>query len=138
MRDTTIYKVKQWLVVFDDFHKSGLSREQYCNQNNITRDQYYYWLHKCRTYLKGTNEGKVIFSELKSPVPVDNAPVKNDFAVTEREVMQPVSMNSSTDISHPQIKLRINHIDVDIMEGTSITLIKNVVEVLSYAEGLGK
>lgn len=60
---TTNIRIQQWMAVFKEKTESGLTVDEYCDQNGISRNAYYYWLRKVRTAaLEHTT-----FVELKVP-----------------------------------------------------------------------
>ena len=44
-------KLKQWASLFADQKSSGLSVIDWCRQNNISRDQFFYWKRKLKDEL---------------------------------------------------------------------------------------
>ena len=36
-------RIREWKKVFEDKAASGLSAKEYCQQNGIGKDQYFYW-----------------------------------------------------------------------------------------------
>lgn len=42
----------QWNKIFSDRASSGLSVKDYCAQNNISRDSYFYWQNIARNSVK--------------------------------------------------------------------------------------
>lgn len=41
-------KLERWRQIIADCQASGLNVKHWCSQNNISKDQYYYWLRKIR------------------------------------------------------------------------------------------
>ena len=46
---TTQIRLNEWAAVIKDCKSSGLKVDEYCQQNNLSRDAYYYWLRKVKT-----------------------------------------------------------------------------------------
>ena len=42
-------RLQIWQQRINEYHSSGLKLKVWLEQNNITKDTYYYWLRKCRT-----------------------------------------------------------------------------------------
>lgn len=42
-------RLQYWQQRIDEFNSSGMILREWLEQNNITKDTYYYWLRKCRT-----------------------------------------------------------------------------------------
>ena len=41
-------KLEHWKRVISECQASGIQGKQWCLQNNVSKDQYYYWLRKVR------------------------------------------------------------------------------------------
>lgn len=41
-------RLQMWQERINEFNSSGMHLKDWLEQNNITRDTYYYWLRKCR------------------------------------------------------------------------------------------
>ena len=62
---TANIRLKQWTAVFKAKAESGLTVDEYCDQNGISRNAYYYWLRKAKaTVLEHT---PTTFVELEAP-----------------------------------------------------------------------
>ena len=48
MTNTRQIRIAEWASVIKDCKASGLKVDEYCQQNNISRDAYYYWLRKVK------------------------------------------------------------------------------------------
>jgi transposase-like protein len=62
---TTNIRIQQWTAVFKAKAESGLTVDEYCDQNGITRNAYYYWLRRART--AALENIQTNFVELKVP-----------------------------------------------------------------------
>ncbi len=63
-------RIREWKKVFEDKAASGLSAKEYCQQNGIGKDQYFYWQKIVRESVLDemkTNR----FTELSVPVSSD-------------------------------------------------------------------
>ena len=41
-------RLHQWAAIIQDCRSSGLKVDDYCQENNISRNAYYYWLRKIK------------------------------------------------------------------------------------------
>lgn len=48
MREATRIRLANWTTLIQARCESGLTVDEWCAQNNVTRDAYYYWLKKVR------------------------------------------------------------------------------------------
>ena len=44
----TNYQMQEWMDIIRDCRSSGLIVQQYCDEKNLSRPSYYYWLNKIR------------------------------------------------------------------------------------------
>lgn len=58
-------RLQMWQQRINEYHSSGMHLKEWLEQNNITRDTYYYWLRKCRA-----SAVENLPAELKSQMPV--------------------------------------------------------------------
>ena len=62
---TTNIRIKQWTTVFKAKAESGLTVDEYCDQNGISRNAYYYWLRKAKA--AALEHTPTAFVELEAP-----------------------------------------------------------------------
>lgn len=46
---TTQIRIAEWTAIIKDCKASGMKVDDYCQQHDISRDAYYYWLRKVKT-----------------------------------------------------------------------------------------
>jgi transposase-like protein len=46
---TTQIRITEWAAIIKDCKSSGMKVDDYCQQHDISRDTYYYWLRKVKT-----------------------------------------------------------------------------------------
>ncbi len=68
---TRQFRLNQWAEIIRDRMASGLSIREYCNEHNISRNAYFYWLKQLRK--EALLSSGTQFAEL--PVPVQSAPL---------------------------------------------------------------
>ena len=98
-------RIQQWAAIFKDRTSSGLKVDDYCQQHDISRDAYYYWLRKVK-------EAALTQSGFVEINPLQLIPDTKD---------------------KPQLVVDINGIKLDIHEGTSMDLLSQVIQVLKNA-----
>ena len=47
------YEIKKWQCIIKEYQESGMKLKDWCVENNIKKDKYYYWLNKVRTKYYG-------------------------------------------------------------------------------------
>lgn len=112
---TTNIRIQQWAVVFKAKAESGLTVDEYCDQNGITRNAYYYWLRRAKTAALENIQTK--FVGLKAPT-------------TEAFPQAPTAI-------HPfisQLIIEKNGLVIGINSNTPKELLALALEAVSYVE----
>ena len=108
--------MEQWRKIIADCQNSGLKVDEWCEQNGVSRNSYYYWLRKIRE-----KACQSVSSEL---LPVTN---ESTFAKLE--------LNNIQGNSHPAVVLRFGYATIEVMEGTSIETLEAVLSTLKKYAG---
>lgn len=110
-------KLQQWAAMVKECNSrpSNMSVSEWCKNNGVTKDAYYYRLNKVRSLLLEQLDPEV--------------PVKQQVVAVSPEVISvdaPVNNNAALDIS-------INNAVIHVTENTSSGLLAMVVKVLGNA-----
>ena len=116
---TTNYRMKEWTGIVQDRINSGLSINEYCNQNGLSRNAYFYWLKKIR-----------------------NRIIIDTPALTEESTQNPISFQElsipepSVTVVTPQdqISIGINGMTINVTKDTSKELLLRVLEVARHVK----
>ena len=79
-------RLAQWAGIIKEQKQSGLTVKDWCSQNGITKDAYYYWQQKLR---------KEVYAAIK-PQESIFAPVPNEVMVQQSSVSETVNTSSIT------------------------------------------
>ena len=74
---TTNIRIQQWTAIFKAKAEAGLTVDEYCEQNGISRNAYYYWLRRARN--AALEHTRTSFVELNAPT--DEAVPQASFMV---------------------------------------------------------
>lgn len=110
---TANIRIKQWTAVFKAKAESGLTVDEYCDQNGISRNAYYYWLRKAKTAV--LEHTPTTFVELEAPE-AENQP-------------QPAGAAA---FFTPQITIEKKGFVIGVGEGISKELLTMVLEAVVY------
>jgi hypothetical protein len=105
------FRLRQWTKIIQDCQSSNLTVTDWCNQNNIGAKSYYYWLRKLR--LKTCEETEFSLSTKKQAI----------------VPLQLSSLQANTPIN-PVVTIHIGSTSIDIVEGTSQSMIEAVLKSL--------
>lgn len=112
----TEYNLKQWRLLIQDCRNSGLKVDDWCKQNDVNRNSYYYWYKKVReAACEALAESKVATPSSFVPVPVN--------------VIGPIK-----DLYPGTLNISIGKAKIEVTENTSPDMLRMVLEVLSNAQ----
>lgn len=113
-------QLQRWRVLIQNRMNSKLPIMKWCEQNNVSKDAYYYWLKQVR--IEAVAEAK-----FKRPVISES----NSFVE-----IQPVSSSvvASAPIgSKPSAIIRSNGLEIELFDNASPTFIRQLMEAVRYA-----
>ena len=110
---TTNIRIKQWTAIFKERAESGLTVDEYCDQNGISRNAYYYWLRKAKAAV--LEHTPTTFVELDAP----------------KSANQPQPAGASASFI-PQITIEKNSFVIGIGAGISKELLTLVLEAVVH------
>ena len=105
---TTQIRITEWAAIIKDCKSSGLKVDEYCQQHDISRDAYYYWLRK----VKAAALQQAGFVEL--PLPESKPVTTTAFAV--------------------QMIVKVGDAELSINNDTPAELITRILEVIRHAQ----
>lgn len=113
--------IQQWQEIIRDRNNSGLTIDEYCNQNGISRNAYFYWLRLIREEALKPQQETSGFVELSLPAENNNEiPAVTVIPVPEQE--------------NSQLILSVNGVTIQVTDNTSSALLARTIEVIKYAK----
>lgn len=104
---TDQYRLNEWANIIKERVKSGKTINEWCKENNVSPNSYYYWLRKV----------KLLITQTKAPLTPQIVPLLPPF----REDAQ--------DLSKPLI-LKIGGITIEIQDATSDVIIERTLRII--------
>ncbi len=115
------YFIKQWEAIFADRLESGLTINDYCERNNLSRNTYFYWLKIVRAHELG-----------KQQITSTSGLVELTGNDNKLEVSNPVSCTPLPEVNYDDsLTVTINGATIHVDGNTSSALLKRVIEVLA-------
>lgn len=107
-------KLKQWAVLIQECRNSGMKTIDWCKENNISKDTYYYWFSLVRKAACAAHP------ELAEPIPC--------FAPISAESMsnRPLTAGASS------VRISIGGAMVEVDQSTSPDILRMVLQVLTH------
>ena len=116
-------KIQQWKAIIEDRNGSGLTVAEYCRQNALSRDAYFYWLRIIR---------RSVLEQTETTLPqVADAPKFVELTVPPAQSQ--VQADSFGDASPSTLVLSVNGITVQVSENTSSALLARTLGVIRNA-----
>lgn len=115
-------QLQRWKALIKDRMNSKLKILEWCEQNNVSKDAYYYWLKQIR--IEAVAEAN---SKFNKPVISES----NSFVE-----IQPVASSvvaSASIKSRPSAIIRGNGLEIELFEVASPTFIRQLMEAVRYA-----
>lgn len=113
------YRNMKGALMIKAYEESGMSLRDWLQQNNVSKDKYYYWRRKLRDrrldeIISGTEVQDVVFTEIthqESSIPTTSEPIMTTAAM-----------------------INVSGIDIRISDAASSVFIGKLIEAASYAK----
>ena len=112
------YRIRKWANIIADFKQSGLTVQQYCDANQLTRDSYYYWYKKIRALTLKQMAPAIVPIGSAVPDTPDSKTVPALPAVTEN-ALPPATLT-----------LQVGDVSLQVNEATPDTLLRRTLRIL--------
>lgn len=134
MNDVEMMKITEWSRLIKAANESTLSREKWCETNNVSESAFYYWQRKVRKYaldaMSDHGDAKPVgqrtpdFYEITIPA--------EDTASTD--IRSKGSTNKYPDVvaDAGTITIRSGKFEIDVTDSFSRQALKSVLEVIKY------
>lgn len=117
-------KLQYWLDVIRQCRASGMTNQDWCEQNDVSLKSYYYWLAKIRKLALEDLPKK----QYASTLPADQ---KNSELSQHQAAFTELSLpNTAAFDNNAAAILHINSVTVEIFEHTSSELISSIVKAV--------
>ena len=97
-------RLREWAEIIKDCKSSGLKVDDYCSQNSLSRDAYYYWLRKVK-----------------------------EAALLQAGFVEMPAARSVPSGFVPQMQIQVDDIGIGINKDTPVELISTVLGVIRHA-----
>lgn len=115
------YQLQQWRKIIQEQTASGLTIDEFCKQNGLSRNSYFYWLRLVRVEEVNVQQNSTGFVEMRLPVPQNDAvPRVTPISAPEQEPSQ--------------LTLSVNGIIIQVTDRTSSDLLARTLEVIRYVK----
>lgn len=126
-------RLKQWIPIFEEQAKSGLSKQEWCRQNDVHRVTFFKWQREFRNYLLEKNENKLqnLFSTehllYKAPDFVELTPTTS--LVHSRLNDSNVGLSDITPTS--SIRIKCGEFSIELNEDVNELFLSKILKVIA-------
>ena len=113
-------QLQKWTTLIQEYMSSGMKLKDWLYENNISKDQYYYWHRKLK------------MEAIKCNIPtfVDVSEVSQPPAVVETKNL-PAAHETKTE---PAAVIRFQNCSIEINNTASVEIIRNLVKAMAYVK----
>lgn len=113
-------QLQKWTTIIQEYRSSGMKLKDWLYENNISKDQYYYWQRKL----------KMEAIKCTMPTFVDVSEVSQPPAVVEPQNFTEAQDNNS----EPAAVIRFEKCSIEINNSASVEIIRNLVKAMAYVK----
>ncbi len=123
------YQLAKWADIIKSCKSSGMMVSEWLKQNNVSKDQYYYWQRKLKdACLESLQKEQVSFVEL----PVEASRDCTNKSVTKKSTIKSTTLTPENNVVAATLK--IAGANIDIYDNALPQFIRNFVEVFMYVK----
>ena len=121
--DKTTYAVRlqQWSEIIQAQLSSGMSKKDWCQENNVSEKQFYYWQRKVRRELYEAQAGALVPGGSRSCASLVELPVY-------QQSVSPAAVGF-----RPDAVIAVGNVTIGIKENTSEALLMNIGKMIRHA-----
>lgn len=112
------YRIRKWMNIFADCKQSGMTVQQYCDANQLSRDSYYYWLKKVRA----------LTMEQMAPAIVPIGDIMQD--TPDPKAVPVIPAVSGNSLPPATLTLQVGEVFLKVNEATPDTLLRRTLRIL--------
>lgn len=113
-------QLQRWKALIQERMNSNLTIMEWCKQNNIGKDAYYYWLKQIR-------------KEAVAEAGCSRSVISESNAFVEIRPAASTEMSVTPTTSQPSALIRRNGLEIELFDGASPAFIRQLLEAVRYA-----
>lgn len=126
-------RLKQWIPIFEEQAKSGLSKQEWCRLNDVKRAAFFKWQRELQKYLLEKNENR-LQAQLSTELAVHTAPKFVELAPARSPVRSSLNdscVRSGDITSASSISIRCGEFSIDLKDDVNELLLSKVLKVMT-------
>ena len=123
------YQIEKWQRLLKEYQESGVKLSDWCSDNGISKDQYYYWLNKVRRKYYDIAVNQLQASGERGNTAIAPEAKNGGFI----EIMPGMVNEAIKQASLPAAVLQKDNIRIEIMPSASASFIRQLITAVQYA-----
>lgn len=126
-------RLKRWIPLFEEQARSGLNKQEWCRQNQVSRAAFFKWQRELREYLLEKN-GNIVQAQQSKELGAHTVSKFVELAPVSSSVRSDLNVNcsSSRDIAHTApISIRCGKFSIDLNNDANELLLSKVLKVMA-------
>lgn len=128
-------RLKQWISIFEEQAKSGLNKQDWCEQNNIKRTAFFKWQRELQKYLLKKSESKCQ-DKKSTELAIQTTPdfielTPKPISSLERPSIRDCYAKSSNIPPASSISIRRGEFTIDLNDDVNELLLSRVLKVMA-------
>ena len=122
------FQLKKWQCLIKEYQESGKKLKDWCADNNVTKDTYYYWLNRVRIKYYDAAVKQIQTSESSGNTAL-NVQKKAPFVEISPEMMNEAYRQASL----PAAVVLKGNIRIEIMPNATASFIRQLLSAMQHA-----
>lgn len=125
-------RLKQWIPIFEEQAKSGLNKQEWCEQNEVKRAAFFKWQRELRKYLLEKKENK-FQAQLSTEIAVHTPPgfVELPVCSSTGTSLSDIHDRSGAIAPASTISIRCGEFVIDLNDDVNELLLSKVLKVMA-------
>jgi hypothetical protein len=123
------YQIEKWRHLIKEYQESGMRLIDWCADNGVSKDQYYYWLNKIRSKYYDVAVNQLQTTGTRSSVSIKPEGKSGEFVEIKPGVVNEVIKQAGL----PAAVLQKGNIRIEIMPSASASFIRQLLTAVQYA-----
>lgn len=123
------YQIKKWQLLIKEYQESGMKLKDWCTDNGVSKDQYYYWLSKVRSKYYEVAVNQLQTTRAGSDVDITPEVKSGEFI----EIMPEMVNEAIKQASLPVAVVQKDNLRIEIMPNASTSFIRQLLAAVQYA-----
>ena len=123
------YQIEKWQHLIKEYQESGMKLKEWCTDNGVSKDQYYYWLNKVRTKYYDVAVKQLQAAGTRGKMAIAPEDKNSGFV----EIMPEMVNEAIKQAGLPVAVVQKDNIRIEIMPNAPASFIRQLLTAVQYA-----